>query len=60
MRMKQASSLVIAAVLAGFLTACEEAKDGPAEEMGKKIDNATDEAGKALEEAGEEVEDAAH
>lgn len=58
---KTTGSLLVAAFLvSGLLAACEEPKEGPMEKIGKKVDNATEEAGEAMEEAGEDIEDAAH
>jgi hypothetical protein len=48
-----ASSLVAAAAI---LVACE--REGPAEQAGKKIDNAAKDTGKAIEDAGKKVQDA--
>lgn len=46
-------NLAIAALLVGFtLTACNE---GPAEELGESIDNATTDLGNAVEDACEDV-----
>ena len=51
------SRLVLALVLAGALLAgCEN--DGPAEQLGENIDDATDEIRDAGEDIGNEIEDA--
>ncbi|HEC74118.1 MAG TPA: hypothetical protein ENI26_07065 [Methylophaga aminisulfidivorans] len=41
----------------GMLTACDN--EGPAEKMGKEIDNSVEDAGDAIEDAGDSIEDAA-
>lgn len=57
---KTTGSLLVAAFLvSGLLAACEEPKEGPVESMGKKVDEAAEDAGEAIEEAGEDLEDAA-
>lgn len=44
-------------LLAATLTACQ--KPGPAEQAGKKIDEAVDNAGQQIEKAGEKIQDTA-
>jgi predicted small lipoprotein YifL len=39
------------------LTACTQ--EGPAEKAGRKLDNAADQAGRSIEKAGENMQDAA-
>ena len=58
---KTTGSLLVAAFLvSGLLAACEEPpREGPVEQMGKKVDEAAEDAGEAIEEAGEDLEDAA-
>ena len=57
MRSKLTLLLFAMALVAGGLTACE--REGPAERVGEKIDEAVEDAGDEIEEAGEKVEDAA-
>lgn len=45
--------LALAAVLG--LAACEE--EGPAEQLGEKVDESAEETGEAIEETGEEIEE---
>lgn len=51
--------LCMLALLLGFgtagLAACDSA-DGPAEQAGEKVDNATQDAGQALENAGDKLQ----
>lgn len=49
-------ALFLMAILAFAFVGCE--KDGPAEELGEKVDDAIDDAGDAMEDAADEVEDA--
>ena len=42
-------------LLATTLTACQ--KPGPAEQAGKKVDEAVDKAGQQIEKAGEKIQD---
>lgn len=44
-------------LVAGGLVACDN--QGPAEEAGEDIDNATEDAGESMEELGEDIEEAA-
>lgn len=46
--------IVVLSIAAMLLWACEQ--EGPAEQAGKKIDNAVEDAGNALEEAGDKIE----
>ncbi len=50
------TALVGATLLAVF-TACQK-KEGPAEQVGKQIDQAVEKAGRQIEKAGDEVQDA--
>ena len=45
-------------LVSGWLAACEK-KDGPAEEFGEKVDEATKDLGRKMEDAGEKMKDAA-
>lgn len=54
--MKKLFAMLIVGLFAGALVACEE--QGPAEQAGEAVDNATEEAGEALEEAGDAAEEA--
>jgi len=57
MKSKRAWALgVILPLLAVLGVGCE--KEGPAEEAGEAMDNATENAGDAMEEAGDKAEDA--
>lgn len=47
-----------AALLIAALCACQK-QEGPAERAGREIDNAVDNAGKHIEKAGEDIQDAA-
>jgi hypothetical protein len=53
----KASALLLGAMLLG-LVACTD-RDGPAENLGERLDNAAEEAGERLENAGDEIEEAA-
>ena len=48
---------LFAGVLLAALTACQK-KEGPAEQVGKQIDQAVEKAGRQIEKAGDEVQDA--
>lgn len=50
-----AAGLALALVTAFGLAGCEE--EGPAEQVGEKIDESVEETGEALEETGDEIED---
>ncbi len=50
-------SLATCAMLVALLSGCDS-NDGPAEQAGKKLDNALEETGKQMEKAGETVKDA--
>jgi predicted small secreted protein len=54
--MKMMSAVVMMAVVLG-LTACKE--EGPAEGLGRDLDNALQDAGNAIEDAADEIRDAA-
>lgn len=51
------ASGLVAVLLVATLSACE--KKGPAEQVGEKIDNATEKAGQQMEKAGDKIQDAA-
>lgn len=57
---KKSKLLALFSVVAisGWLAACEEPKQGPAEKVGEKIDEGAEKAGDAMEEAGEKMKDA--
>ncbi len=48
--------LPFAALMVAMSFAVAACDDGPAEQLGEKVDEAVDDAGDAMEEAGEEVE----
>lgn len=50
---------LFAGALLAALTACQK-KEGPAEQVGKQIDQAVEKAGQQIEKAGDEVQDATH
>jgi hypothetical protein len=52
------SAALAASILVAGLSACEK-KEGPGERAGKAIDNAVETAGKKIEKAGEQIQDAA-
>ena len=47
LRLRAAMAPIVALLLAGMLVACEE--EGPAEKLGKKIDQTAEDAAKAVE-----------
>ena len=51
-------ALIAALAAAPLLTACGE-EEGPAEQLGKSIDETVEKAGETVEEAGDTMEDAA-
>jgi hypothetical protein len=51
------TALIMGALLVA-LSGCQ-AKEGPAEQAGKSVDEATEQAGERIEEAGEKIQDAA-
>lgn len=59
--MKLANTMSAAFVMGTLLVALSACspKEGPAEEAGKAVDEATQDAGKKIEEAGEKIQDAA-
>nr|WP_067298223.1 hypothetical protein [Marinobacterium profundum] len=56
-RFKSLGTLLFTAVLLTALSGCE--KEGPAEQAGKEMDKAMQEAGEKLEQAGEDIKEAA-
>lgn len=57
--MKPALLLLCCAFLLGpALTACED-EEGPAEKLGKQVDESVDQAGQELEKAADKIEEAA-
>ncbi|WP_386081874.1 hypothetical protein ACFIOZ_01950 [Vreelandella sp. F11] len=54
---KKLAIALFMALMAGGLVACDD--QGPAEEAGEDIDNATEDAGESMEELGEDIEEAA-
>lgn len=54
--MRKLFAILAIGLFVGALGACEE--QGPAEQAGEAVDNATEDAGEALEDAGEAAEDA--
>lgn len=54
---KKLAIALFMALMAGGLVACDN--QGPAEEAGEDIDNATENAGESMEELGEDIEEAA-
>jgi hypothetical protein len=56
--MKTITTLALAMLVMGAaLVACQKT-EGPAEQAGKKLDQAVDQAGQKIEEAGEKLKDA--
>jgi len=55
---KTASMALVMSVLMAALSGCQK-QEGPAEQAGKKIDDATEKAGQQIEKAGENIQDAA-
>lgn len=51
-------SLLVMSTILAVLSGCGE-QEGPAEEAGKKIDNAAEQAGQQMEKAGDAIQDAA-
>ncbi|QDF97088.1 hypothetical protein CJ010_11395 [Azoarcus sp. DD4] len=51
------ATVLMGALLIG-LSGCQK-QEGPAEQLGKEVDKATESAGKQIEKAGEEIQDAA-
>lgn len=56
---KNAAMLLAMGLLAAGVAGCQK-QEGPAERAGKKLDNATEQAGKKIEQAGEKIQDAAN
>ncbi|BBI48150.1 hypothetical protein HORIV_05710 [Vreelandella olivaria] len=54
---KKLAIALFMALMAGGLVACDN--QGPAEEAGENIDDATENAGESMEELGEDIEEAA-
>lgn len=52
------SATVLMGALLIALSGCQK-QEGPAEQLGKEVDKATESAGKQIEKAGEEIQDAA-
>jgi PBP1b-binding outer membrane lipoprotein LpoB len=56
--MKSISTTLIASALFLALVGCQK-QEGPAEQAGKAVDNATDKAGQKIEQAGKDIQDTA-
>ncbi|ANG62712.1 hypothetical protein A8C75_09600 [Marinobacterium aestuarii] len=56
-RLKTFGTVLFTTVLLAALPGCE--KEGPAEQAGKEVDKAMQEAGDKLEQAGEDIKEAA-
>ncbi len=56
---KTISAALIAGALLGVSVAGCQKQEGPAEQAGKKVDEAIDKAGEQVEKAGEAIQDAA-
>lgn len=59
--MKPGKTVSAALIISGLLIAlsgCQK-QEGPAEQAGKDIDNATEQAGEKIEQVGENIQDAA-
>ena len=55
---KIVSATVVMSALLFALPGCQK-HEGPAEQAGKKVDNAVDKTGQKIEQAGENIQDAA-
>lgn len=55
---KTVSAVLIMSALLVALSGCQK-QEGPAEQAGKKVDNATEKVGEKIEKAGESIQDAA-
>lgn len=59
--MKTEKTVSVALIMSALLVAlsgCQK-QEGPAEQAGKKVDNATEKVGEKIEKAGESIQDAA-
>jgi len=55
---KAVGTALVLGVLLTSISACQK-PEGPAERAGKAVDNAVDEAGRQIEKAGDDIQDAA-
>lgn len=55
---KALGAVLVLTMMMGALSACQK-HEGPAEQAGKSVDKALDQAGKKIEQAGDSIQDAA-
>jgi hypothetical protein len=59
MKINKMFAALVSGIMLTLVWGCQKHEEGPAEHVGKAVDNAVDKVGQSVEKAGEKIQDAA-